>query len=123
MKPFPVIRASVTFLTPEEGGRSQSAYDSPLYRPHLVVGDPTQRAALTDDTGSATEKYLAVRFTGDGTELPAGEPQEVTLELVRSQEVDYSDLSPGSTFTIREGGRVVGFGHVLEQLRNTPSAL
>ena len=120
MKPLPIIRASVTFLTREAVGRSKSAYDSPRYRPHLVVGDPRQRAALTDDTGSATEKYLAVRFTGDGTELPAGEPQEVTLELVRSPEVDYSDLSPGSTFTIREGGRVVGFGHVLEQLRNTP---
>ena len=66
----PRISVAVTFLSSEQGGRSQKAYDSPRHCPHLVVGDPEQRVALTDGSGTVIEDYLGVQFTGDGRELP-----------------------------------------------------
>lgn len=95
----PRVSVAVTFLSSEQGGRSQKANDSPRYRPHLVVGNPEQRVPLTDGSGTGIEDYLGVQFTGDGRELPR---------------VDYSALSAGATFTVREGGRVIGFGRVLQ---------
>lgn len=110
----PFIRASVTFLAKDEGGRATPARDTPLYRPHLVVGDPTQRRAKVASDGSGDESYLGVRFIG-GTdrELVAGRPHDVELELCYFPSVDYTALAPDAQFTIREGGTVVGFGRVV----------
>jgi hypothetical protein len=55
---------------------------------------------------------LGVTFTGDGQELSVGVEHSVTLLLVYFPDVDYTGLIPGATFTIREGGKVVGFGEV-----------
>lgn len=117
---IPSISASITFLTPQEGGRSQNAYDSSHYRPHIVIGDPNQRVAVVDGTGVATEKYLGVQFTGDNRVLPAGSDHQVTLRLIYFPEVDYSAVISGATFTIREGGAIVGFGRVIRGLPNKP---
>lgn len=116
----PTISALVTFLTPQQGGRSQNAYDSPRYRPHIVIGDPNQRVALVDGAGVSTENYLGVQFTGDDRELPAGSAHQVTLSLIYFPEVDYSAAISGATFTIREGGTVVGFGRVVQGLPDRP---
>ena len=116
----PTISASVTFLSPQQGGRSQNAYDSPLYRPHIVIGDPNQRVARVDDAGVSAEEYLGVQFTGDDRMLPAGVEHQVTLALVYFPDVDYSAIISGATFTIREGARVVGFGRVVRGLPNKP---
>jgi hypothetical protein len=107
------ITAAVTFLSPQQGGRSKDVYDSPLYRPHLVLSDPNERVARVDDAGVSTENYLGVQFTGDDRTLPAGIEHHVTLVLSYLPEVDYSGLVSGATFTIREGGLIVGFGHVI----------
>jgi len=120
MKSIPVVKALVTFLTPQEGGRTGDTFDSDQYRPHLVVGDPDQRAVSTDDAGTSTEDYLGVQFTGPGSKLVPGESSSVTLGLVYHPRVDYSALVPGATFTIREGGTVVGYGRVVEELPNKP---
>ena len=40
----------------------------------------------------------------------------VTLELMYHPRVCYSDVVPGATFTIREGGRVVGYGRVTDRV-------
>lgn len=63
------ISAAVTFLSSEEGGRSKPAHDSPLYRPHLVIGDVHQRAAVIDEERVIREEYLGVQFAGNGREL------------------------------------------------------
>lgn len=114
MRDVPIITAAVTFLGPREGGRVRSAVDAPTYRPHLVVGDPGQRYAVVDEAGVATENYLGVHFAGTGRELSLCVEHVVQLGLTYSPDVDYSELQPGMTFTIREGPRVVGFGRVLE---------
>ena len=108
----PTITASVTFLAQAEGGRSKCPKDSPLYRPHLVIGNPNHRVALTDEHGDGVEHYLGVQFTGKGTDLVFGVEHKVTLKLIYHANVDYSALREGATFTIREGGRIVSFGRV-----------
>jgi hypothetical protein len=114
MSAVPRIGVTVTFLHPEDGGRATPAFDSPGYRPHVVGGDPEHRRAVVDEAGVATEHYLGVQFTGDGYEMLPGVEHEVRLDLVYSPTVDYSELRPGATFTIREGDRVVGVGRVLQ---------
>ena len=110
----PIIRANVTFLSKEEGGRATPARDTPLYRPHLVVSDPTRRRVTVTNGGRGDENYLGVRFLGTtDRELAPGLPHEVDLELCYFPSVDYTALSPDAQFTIREGGTVVGFGRVL----------
>ena len=112
----PTITASVTFLTRDEGGRSKPPIGSRTYRPHLVVGDPRQRVALTASDGrSIEEEYLGVQFTGsDDDLLVAGRSHTVVLELVYYPSVDYAALTTGAEFTIREGGTIVGYGRVTD---------
>lgn len=109
----PRIMAKITFLSPEEGGRSQPAFNFPNYRPHVVVGDPAQRKAVfAEDGRTVDENYLGVNFMGSGTVMTLGHECEVELELVYFPHVDYSELKRGATFTIREGAKVVGYGEV-----------
>jgi translation elongation factor EF-Tu-like GTPase len=105
------VDAVVTFLSPEQGGRQHLAWDDYRYRPHLVVGDPDQRHAIVENR-KGVEEYLGVSFGGNGRELAFGVPHDVTLTLAYHPNVDYAALQPGATFTIREGGTVVGFGVV-----------
>ena len=43
------------------------------------------------------------------------------LELMYHPDLPYSDVQPGATFTVREGGRIVGHGVVLS--RTEPAAV
>jgi hypothetical protein len=115
----PLIRASVTFLPAGSGGRSSPPCAGPSYRPHLVVGDPPARVAgVAADGRTLTESYLGVRLCGDDKDhLPLGLVHAIGLELIYAPDVDYSALVPGVTFTIREGHVVVGYGHVLEEIK------
>ncbi len=109
------IAANVTFLTNEQGGREYPAWNSHTYRPHVVVGDPAQRQVKTAEDGrTLTELYLGVCFDGDGHEMKQGIEHEVKLLLAYYPAVEYEILVPGATFTIREGGSVVGFGEVMQ---------
>ncbi len=110
---------SVTFLLESEGGRKSDAFDSEQYRPHLVVGDPTQRSARHDDRGIGCESYLGVHFTGAGQSLERGVEHDVVVRLVYPK-IDYAALTPGTTFTVREGARVVGYGRVRDEQPNPP---
>jgi hypothetical protein len=110
----PTIAARVTFLSPREGGRQFPAANHQEYRPHVVVGDPTQRKALTAKDGrTLIEEYLGVCFTGDGRKFLPGRTYDVTLKLIYHPQVNYDALTSNATFTIREGGTIVGFGKVL----------
>lgn len=108
------ITAKVTFLTAEQGGRNLPAWNSRKYRPHVVVGDPTQRKAkVADDGRTLTEQYLGVHFDGDGEEMPQGKELEVSLRLSFYPATEYEQLARGATFTIREGAKIVGYGKVI----------
>jgi hypothetical protein len=114
MAGLPTIDCVVTFLAPDEGGRVSAAFDTPTYRPHLVVGDTGRRKAVPG------EDYLGVAFTGDGRPFSVSVDHSVTLSLVYWPEVDYSTLVAGATFTLREGARCVASGRVVRGIQEAP---
>jgi elongation factor Tu len=87
------FKAQVYVLTKEEGGRSKAFFTG--YRPQFYF-------RTTDVTGSVElpEKVEMV-MPGDNVEL--------TISLINS-----IAMEPGLRFAIREGGRTVGAGAVLE---------
>lgn len=105
-----MIKAKITFLSYEDGGRK-----TPLnlsyragscgYCPHLVVQSPTIREHNKSD------HYLGIRLVSEKEIIP-GTPIDLEVELMYPG-VDYSALIPGATFTIREGPKIVGFGSVI----------
>lgn len=109
------LKIKVRVFSEANGGREQLPKDllsSRSYRPHLVVGDPNQKRVLVDDKNQSTESYLGVTFVAQE------EPLTAEIEIVAAIEtpysgVNYSSLKKGATFTIREGGSIVGNGEVL----------
>ena len=85
--------------------------------PHIVIGDPNQRRATVDDTGCAHEDYLGVRLMGNGEVLNPGLEHRIVVALMCYPQVDYSAVTKGATFTMREGGRVVAFGGVVSDVQ------
>lgn len=59
-----------------------------------------------------TEHYLGVWVTDAPDELSPGHSAVVTLILMYWPDEPYLDVIPGATFTLREGGNIVGFGSV-----------
>ena len=105
---------SITLLTTAEGGRRKPAFDSPRFRPSIVVGDAAQREAIKDADGVIREHYIDTPFSGNGQVLRLGGTYEVTLQLW-NPEADLSAVVPGATFTLREGPKIIGYGHVIER--------
>jgi translation elongation factor EF-Tu-like GTPase len=115
---MPVIETEVTLLSAEEGGRRwplDLSHRDAFYRPHLVVGDPGQRHALVDANGVATEEYLGVQFVPAALQLAPGDRATIRMQLIFYPACDYGRLTPGTTFTVREGGSVIGHGRVLRR--------
>jgi hypothetical protein len=113
----PEVVARVTFLAPEDGGRRHPAIDGPVYRPHIVIGDPGQRQVPYEQghVELSAGTYLGVAFTGDGRQLAIGVLEVVRLRLLYFPEVDYSTVVAGASFTIREGVSVVGYGYIVDR--------
>ena len=85
-----------------------------VYRPHIVIGDPKQRWAKLGPGNEATEDYLGVSFHEGPEELPLRQEAVVTLTLMYYPYEGYDKLTAGTTFTLREGAKVVAFGKVIE---------
>jgi translation elongation factor EF-Tu-like GTPase len=102
MSETPKIEVEMAFLTKAEGGRDQPPIlaTPTMYRPHLVVGDG---------------EYLGVIFLAAPEFIEPQESFSATLGLVYHPNVDYSALTPGAEFTVREGARVVGRGRVTKR--------
>jgi hypothetical protein len=110
-------------LSPADGGRYRCIRidQDTRYMPHLVVDDRSNRTAKLDAYGISIEHYMGVLFEparsisdalfGSGT---------YPLRLMYYPRVDYDLLVVGTTFTVREGGRIVGHGIVIE--RDLPRA-
>lgn len=97
MGSVPRVEAEVTFLSTEQGGRRSLPAAWGNYMPHLVVDDG---------------EYLGVRFVSGPIPSP-GVPGLFVLELMYHPAVCYEQLQPGVSFTVREGGKVVGVGRAL----------
>jgi hypothetical protein len=90
----------VTFLEPDEGGRSQQPWlDDQRYRPHIRV--------------PPDETMLGVEFV-DGPDGPApvGTPVFATVRFTYEPAVDYSALKVGALIEVVEGNRLVARGRV-----------
>jgi len=107
----------VTFLSADDGGRNAlpSFVVKPCYRTHIVIQEPTTRSPKIDKNGISNEEYLGVQFI-DGPSSPEFNVSfRCTLRLMYHPSVDYSAIVNSATFTVREGGRIVGFGTVTSQ--------
>ena len=81
--------------------------------PHIVIGDPSQREAHVEAGNRLTEHYLGVWVKDAPDEWVPGQSAELTLVLMYWPEEKYENVIPGATFTLREGGKIVGFGNVI----------
>lgn len=112
----PTIEAEVTFLSEVQGGRSSPITGKAPYRPHIVVGSPDQREAVTRDN-VIEETYLGVEFHPVELSIAPGESTTVTMFLLFQPiaVAEFAALQAGTTFTIREGAHIVGYGTVLRR--------
>src|SRR4051812_12549406 len=108
------LRVRVKFFSAANGGREQlpqNLLSSRSYRPHFVIGDPNQKCALVDDKNQSIEFYIGVAFVSQ-EELLTAEKEIIALVETMYSGVNYAPLKKGATFTIREGGSIVGNGEV-----------
>ena len=116
----PLVECSVTFLTSDEGGRaapfSPGALSGNHYRPHIVVGSSGQRRALVDDRGWGTEEYIGVAFHNGPPAPQLGTEMKAVLSLMYFPHQMYDKLTPGVTFTVREGPKIVAYGAICRWL-------
>jgi translation elongation factor EF-Tu-like GTPase len=116
MSQLPRIEVDATFLPTEEGGRrTMPDLRHGRYMPHLVAQSPDVRVALKLG-GMGIEPYLGITFLEGPHPVVPGQPARFLLELMYYPGIDYDALQPGATFTIREGGKIVGFGTVLRRI-------
>jgi translation elongation factor EF-Tu-like GTPase len=80
--------------------------------PHLVIQSADVRAPNVIDGNVTVDDYLGVRFLSAPSELMPDEPLDCEMELMYHPTVDYDAVQTGATFTLREGGKVIGFGVV-----------
>ena len=113
----PVVQAQVTLLP--ELSHERRLLTTGQYRPHIVLGPQSQRAAIRDGN-RVTENYLGVMFVGGPDAIKPGESAEVSLALMYFPEEPYNEVGPGATFTIREGPDIVGFGVILSAPQQSP---
>jgi hypothetical protein len=115
------FRAEMTFIPKSEGGRSTP----PIldrgceYRPAIVLGDPNQRKPILRGN-QIIETYIGIGFRSYQHKVEFNEPLNAELVLVHPLPIYEKTIVEGATFTIREGGFIVGFGKVTESLHIVP---
>lgn len=112
----PRIVADIVMLNSSEGGRNHGIEidAESRYMPHLAIDDRANRAARTDSNNQSTEHYMGVLFEPPiSRDDPATGSGRYPLRLMYYPSVDYATLRTGATFTVREGGRIVGHGIVI----------
>lgn len=101
----PDIEAEITFLLPEDGGRSHPAFNG--YRPQFFY---------------AGHDWDAVQEYPDVSQVNPGDTVRAHLWFLSPDE-HAGKLRPGAAFLIREGRRVVGFGSVITVINLEQSAV
>ncbi len=110
----PLVEASVTLLPALAGPR---VFTGRQYRPHIVIGPASQREALVAEGNRLTETYLGVCFWSGADKLEPGQTATLKLALIYypDPEDHYAAVRPNAEFTVREGGKVVGYGKVVRR--------
>ncbi len=118
------IKVQLTLLAPEQGGRQTPIVKAAFggnYRPHIVIGNPDQREPILVERDGVKnyidEEYLGVAFwQGPDTDvLPNNKSIELVLVLSSFPNVQYEKVISCATFTMREGGRIIGCGRIDER--------
>ena len=109
-----MIEVELTFRPESEGGRyiPDGILSGFTYRPHIVIGSPTQQHAVIADGNRLTETYLGVAFSAGPQHVELGQPCIAQAILAYWPAPEYSAVVPGATFTLREGARIVGHGRI-----------
>ena len=112
-----MIEAQMTLLPESEGGRlfPDGVFQGLRYRPHIVIGDPMQRKPIVVDGNRLTELYLGVAFSDGPHQVIYGQPMKTRMLLAYWPKVDYEKVVPDATFTLREGGRIAGYGKIIKR--------
>jgi len=109
-----MVDAVLTFLPPTEGGRPNLnlRLSGLSYRPHIVVGDQTQRRALLSPDKRSAEAMCGVAFAAGPSQIEPNVAYPATMMLMYWPHPIYDSVVPGATFTLREGAAIVGFGEI-----------
>lgn len=113
-KNLPFIKSKLVFLK----GKRQTVPNlrSGKYRPHIVIGDTNQREPITQPgTNMITETYLGIVVTEGPESFNFEDEVEVKMVLAYFGTVDYHNAQIGQTFTLREGGNIVGYGKIIDR--------
>jgi hypothetical protein len=112
-----MIEADVIFRKESDGGRAipPGVLGGLQYRPHIVIGDPNQREAIFGADRVIAEEYLGIAFVSGPERIPLGQPIRVVMMLIYWPNLDYRRAVPDATFTLREGGRIVGQGRITKR--------
>ncbi|MEM9413379.1 MAG: hypothetical protein AAGA30_19880, partial [Planctomycetota bacterium] len=114
---YQIVTAEIRFLTENEGGRRTSidlSGDS-LYRPHFVVQNRMNRKVKMDGN-KCTELYNAMTFISGPENYVNGNSDTFCFYCPNWDQTDHPDLNTGTEFTIREGGKIVAGGTVIEKI-------
>ena len=98
------VEAVVTYLRPEDGGRSQPAFSS--YRPQFHYDG---------------RDWDASHVYPDVEQVAPGETARVFLSFL-SPEAHVGKLHVGSPFLLREGRRIIGYGAITKLVELEESA-
>lgn len=82
------------------------------YMPHIVVQSPDVRAPKVINGNVIVDDYLGIRFLSGPAQIVRDQASDCEFELMYHPNVSYDSVYEGATFTVREGGKVIGFGVV-----------
>ena len=104
----------LTFRPVVQGGRDfpDDILNDRKYRPHIVIGDINHRQPIVADGNYHLENYLGIAFMNGPSHIEPGKSCLAQALLIYAPAKEYSAAVPGATFTLREGGRIVGHGRI-----------
>jgi hypothetical protein len=124
--PRQFIDAEIVILSPEEGGRATQLSAGVVYQgrymPHIVLQPREIRQAQVEMRQGMrwiTDEYHSVAFWNGPDPIPNSIPFIVTMLLMHTHRVAYDGVVPGAEFTIREGGKIIGHGTVLNRVTDS----
>ena len=107
-----VFEAEITFRTQEEIGRKNPLvlnHPTARYRPHLTVNQSVTSARVP------SSDRLGIQFPQQAEDFQPGIPTLLRFEPLY-EGIDYSFLTPGTSFSILEGPLLVATGCIVRIL-------
>jgi hypothetical protein len=81
--------------------------------PHIVVQPREVRKAAVNEKGVGTELYEGIEFVERPADYRVGAAGVFVFNLMYFPQHPYPAVQPGTTFTVREGLKIVAHGVVI----------